>query len=330
MSRLSITIGCGSYDRTRPIQDGRIPVEGCDVNFVPLEPEEAFFRSLRYQEFDVSELSFNSFCMLSSQDACPYVGLPAFVSRVFRHAAIYIRTDRGIKKPEDLKGKKIGLPEYQITAAVWARGMLQEEYGVAPEDVHWFTGGQEEPGRDERTPLKLDRDVSITPIGPKQTLCGMLENGELDAIITARNPSVFLRGLPNVDRLFPNYIEAEQAYYRKTGLFPIMHIIGVKKTLAEREPWLVSSVYKAFREARDFAMRDVATRAQLRVMCPWVEAFVAQVKTVLGEDYWQYGVAANRKSVEAMLRYSYGQGLMARQMTPEELFAPETLEVSRV
>lgn len=330
MSRVAITVACGSYDRTLPIRDGRIPIEGCDINFITMEPEEVFFRSLRYEEFDVAELSFSSYLMLTSRGECPYIAVPAFVSRVFRHMAIYIRTDRGIKRPEDLKGRLVGVPEYQITAAVWARGMLEDEYGVRPSDIRWRTGGLEETGRDERTPLMLDNGVEVKPIGEHQTLCAMLEAGEIDALVTARNPSVYLRGLPTVDRLFPDYPTVEQAYFRKTGLFPIMHIIGVRKALVERHPWLAASVYKTFCLARDFAAKDLAQRGQLRVILPWVEADVERVRKVMGNDYWPYGVKENIKSIEAMLRYSWQQGLLARKLAPDEIFARSTLEVSRL
>ncbi|HEY7244539.1 MAG TPA: ABC transporter substrate-binding protein [Xanthobacteraceae bacterium] len=330
MSSVPITVACGLYDRTLPIRDGRIPIEGCDINFIPMEPEEVFFRSLRYEEFDVSELSFSSYLMLTSRGECPYIAVPAFVSRVFRHAAIYIRTDRGIRRPEDLKGRLVGVPEYQITAAVWARGMLEEEYGVKPSDIRWRTGGLEETGRDERTPLTLDNGVEVKPIGEHQTLCAMLDAGEIDALITARNPSSYLRRVPNVDRLFPDYPEVEQAYFRKTGLFPIMHIIGVRKTLADRYPWLAASVYKAFSLARDFAAKDLAQRGQLRVIMPWVERDVDRVRAVMGDNYWPYGVKENIKSIEAILRYAWTQGLLARRLTPEEIFARSTIEVSRL
>jgi 4,5-dihydroxyphthalate decarboxylase len=330
MSRVSISVACGSYDRTLPIRDGRIPIEGCDINFIPMEPEEVFFRSLRYQEFDVAELSFSSYLMLTSRGECPYVAVPAFVSRVFRHAAIYIRTDRGIKRPEDLKGRLVGVPEYQITAAVWARGMLEDEYGVKPSDIIWRTGGLEEPGRDERTPLVLTNGIDVKPIGEEQTLCAMLEDGEIDALITARNPSPFLRGHPAVDRLFPDYTAVEQQYFRKTGLFPIMHVIGVRKELVEQHPWIAASVYKAFSQARDFAARDLAQRGQLRVILPWVEADVDRVRAVMGDNYWPYGVKDNIKSIDAMLRYAWQQGLLARQLAPGEIFARSTIEVSRV
>src|SRR5579871_1000664 len=221
MTEVPITIACGNYDRTRPIQDGRVKVEGCAVTYLPLYPDEIFFRSFRYQEFDVSELSFSSFIRTVAAGTSAYVGLPAFVSRIFRHSGIYIRTDAGIREPADLRGKRIGLPEYQITAVVWMRGMMQHEYGVKPTEIHWRSGGQEEAGRDERTPLKPIAGLDLQPIPNDKTLVGMLRDGELDALFTARPPSSFLRGEPHIARLFANTREAETAYFRKTGLFPI-------------------------------------------------------------------------------------------------------------
>ena len=164
MVEVPITIACGNYDRCRAIRDGRVKVEGCATTYLPLYPEEIFFRAFKYQEFDVSELSFSSYIRTVAAGTSAYVGIPAFVSRLFRHSGIYVRADAGIEKPEDLRGKRIGLPEYQITAVVWMRGMMQHEYGVKPTDIHWRSGGQEEAGRDERTPLKPIPGLDLQPI----------------------------------------------------------------------------------------------------------------------------------------------------------------------
>jgi 4,5-dihydroxyphthalate decarboxylase len=332
VANLSITIACGNYDRTLPIKDGRVPVEGCDVTFVGLEPEEMFFRSLRYQEFDVAELSFNSCMMLLARGECPYVLVPAFPSRIFRHSSIFIRTDRGLKAPHDLKGRLVGMPEYQQTANVWVRGMLSDEYGVAPEDVRWRTGGLEEPGRDERTPLimRKKQELDLEAISQDRTLSDMLRTGEIDAIVSARPPSVFLSGAPNIGRLFPDYPEAEQAYFRKTGLFPIMHVTGVRRTLVSRYPWLPGSVYKAFLQAKELAIRALVERGSLRVTLPWIEFYVDRARDVIGADYWPYGVAENRRTIETLLRYSWDQGLLARQLAINDLFAESTLELSKI
>src|SRR5215467_8417171 len=193
-----ITIACGSYDRTAAISDGRVKIEGCDVTFLSLEPEEIFHRAFRFTEFDVCEISFSSFLRTVASGTAAYVGIPAFVSRIFRHSGIYVRTAAGIRTPQDLRGKRVGLPEYQITAVVWMRGMLQHEYGVKPNEIHWRNGGQEEPGRGERTPLKSIPGLDLTPLEPGQTLVEMLRNGELDALFTARAPSSFLKGEPHI------------------------------------------------------------------------------------------------------------------------------------
>src|SRR6266446_8768111 len=236
MVEVPITIACGNYDRTRASRDGRVKVEGCEVTYLPLYPEEIFFRAFRYQEFDVSELSFSSYIRTVANGTSAYIGIPAFVSRIFRHSGIYVRRDAGIRTPADLRGKRIGLPEYQITAVVWMRGMMQHEYGVHPSEIHWRSGGQEEPGRHERTPLKPIKGIDLEPIGDDQTLVGMLASGELDALFTARAPSSFLRGEPHIGRLFADTRAAETAYFKKTGLFPIMHLIGIRKTLVAQYP----------------------------------------------------------------------------------------------
>jgi 4,5-dihydroxyphthalate decarboxylase len=328
--QIPITIVCGDYDRTRGIKDGRVPVEGCEVTYIPMEPEEIFFRAFRYQEFDVCELSMSSYLRITDAGDSPYIGIPAFVSRVFRHSGIYVRTDRGIKTPADLEGRTIGLPEYQITAVVWMRGIMQDEYGVKPTDIKWRSGGIEQPGRDERTPLAPIPGLDLKPIPADKTLAGMLESGEIDAMFSARAPSCFLRRAPNVGRLFPDYRKVEQAYYKKTGLFPIMHLIGIKKHLVEKHPWLPTSLYKAFCEAKALAMWEVRDINALRVTLPWLEAESLETMELMGEDYWRYGVNENRKDIETLARYAHEQGLVKQRLAPEALFARPTLEISKI
>jgi 4,5-dihydroxyphthalate decarboxylase len=330
MVTIPITIACNDYDRARPIMDGRVRVEGCDVTFLPLEAEETFFRAFRDQAFDVSELSFSSFMLQTTRADCPYIGLPAFVSRMFRHSGIYIRTDRGIRSPVDLKGRTVGVPEYQMTAIVWIRGILKDEYGIDPSDIHFRSGGQEEPGRGERTPLTLTNGVDLQPIPATETLVNMFVEGRLDALFTARAPSCYVKGAPNIDRLFPNYREVERAYYKKTGLFPIMHLIGVRKSLAEKYPWLPVSVYKAFCEAKTIALAEVRDVSALNVTLPWVEAETLDTIRLMGRDYWKYGISENLPEIEALTRYSFEQGLALRKLTPEDLFHKSTFEISRI
>jgi 4,5-dihydroxyphthalate decarboxylase len=330
MVDVPITIACGNYDRTRTIRDGTVKVEGCAVTYLPLYPEEIFHRVFKFQEFDVSEISFSSYIRTVAAGTAAYIGVPAFVSRIFRHSGIYIRNGAGIEKPEDLRGKRVGVPEYQITAVVWMRGMMQHEYGVMPAEIHWRSGGQEQPGRHERTPLKPIKGVDIRPIGDDKTLVGMLRDGELDALFTARAPSSFLKGEPHIARLFPNTRAAEQAYYKKTRLFPIMHLIGIRKTLAEKYPWLATSVYKAFCEAKALAMIDLRDVNALMVTLPWLEAETHETSAIMGEDFWKYGIAENLPEIDALTQYIHEQGLADRKVKVEELFHPSTFEISKV
>ncbi len=330
MVEVPITIACGNYDRCRAIRDGRVKVEGCATTYLPLYPEEIFFRAFRYQEFDVSELSFSSYIRTVAAGASAYVGIPAFVSRLFRHSGIYVRADAGIEKPEDLRGKRVGLPEYQITAVVWMRGMLQHEYGVKPTEIHWRSGGQEEPGRDERTPLKPIPGLDLQPIPKDKTLVGMLRDGELDALFTARGPSSFLRGEPHIRRLFPNTRAAEQAYWKKTKLFPLMHLVGIRKDLVAKYPWLPTSVYKAFCEAKDLALVDLLDVNALMVTLPWLIPETQETMVLMGRDFWPYGIHENMREIEALTQYAYEQGLVDRKVAVEELFHPSMFEISKV
>ena len=330
MADVPITIACGNYDRTKAIIEGRIKVEGCTVTYLPLYPEEIFHRLFRHQEFDVAEMSFSSYIRTLAAGTSPYIGIPAFVSRIFRHSGIYVRTDAGIKEPADLRDKRIGLPEYQITAVVWMRGLMQHEYGVKPSDIHWCSGGQEQHGRQERTPLKPIPGLDLQTIPEDKTLVSMLREGDLDALFTARAPSSFLRGEPHIGRLFPNTREAEKAYYKKTGLFPIMHLVGIRRTLVEKYPWLPASVYKAFCEAKALAMADLCDVNALMVTLPWLEAETKETMDIMGHDFWRYGARENIRDIEALLQYSYEQGLTERKVGFDEIFAPSTVDIAKV
>lgn len=259
-----------------------------------------------------------------------YVAVPAFLSRVFRQSGIYVRTDRGIDRPQDLKGKRIGVPEYQITANVWIRGILEEEFGVKPSDIHWRRGGIEEPGRGERAPIALPASVDLQQIPDDKTLSGMLEAGEIDGYIGARAPSCFLRGAPHVGRLFKNYLEDEKDYFRRTRIFPIMHMVGIRKSLVEQHPWLAVSVYKAFLKAKALAVHELNEICHLAVSLPWMVHHHNEAKALMGEDYWPYGLEANRHVIEKFAQYHHGQGLSVRQVAPEELFARSSLDLSKI
>jgi 4,5-dihydroxyphthalate decarboxylase len=322
---VQIAIACGNYDRTRALIDGRVPIEGCDPIFLPQAPEETFFRAFVHEEFDVAELSLSSYVMRRAQGNCPYLGIPAFVSRAFRHSAIYVRTDRGIERPEDLRGRRIGVPEYQMSAAVWARGLLQDEHGLAPRDLRWVTGGMETPGRIEKVRFTPPAGLSLEPAPPDQTLSAMLEAGTLDGLIAPRPPSCFVRRAPGVGRLFANFGTDEDDYYRRTGIFPIMHLIGIKADLAARHPWLPASVYKAFLAAKDAALATLDDANVLVTSLPLQLWHAEHARSMMGGDWWPYGVEENRKTLEVFLGYHFEQGLSPCRLSPAELFAPGTV-----
>jgi 4,5-dihydroxyphthalate decarboxylase len=330
MAKLQLSVACCDYDRTRAIFDGRAPVEGCEVIGAPIEPEEAFHRAFKYQEFDVSELSLSSHSLTVSRGESPYVGVPAFVSRLFRHSGIYIRTDRGIARPEDLRGKTIGLPEYQITANVWIRGILRDDFGVDAASIAWRRGGLEEPGRGERAAMMLPAGIDLKQVPDDKTLSSMLQTGELDAVISARAPSCFLRGERFVARLFPDYRRTEAEYFQRTRIFPIMHLIGIRRLLVERHPWLPVAVYKAFAHAKSLAMAELHQIGHLYASLPWGVAEYESTKALLGDDYWSYGFEANRHVLDTFARYHHEQGLSAQRIAPEALFAPSSLDLSKI
>jgi 4,5-dihydroxyphthalate decarboxylase len=330
VAKLQLSLGCCDYDRTKAVFDGRAPIGGCEVLPVAIEPEEAFHRAFSSQEFDVSEISISSHTLMTSRGENAYVGIPAFVSRLFRHSGIYIRSDRGIERPQDLDGKTIGLPEYQITANVWIRGILHDDHGVKPETIHWRRGGLEEPGRGERAPLKLPPNIDLKQVADGKTLSGMLEAGELDGLISARAPSCFERGAPNVARLFPDYRRTEEDYFRRTKIFPPMHIIGIRRTLVERHPWLAVSVLKAFMRAKELTMYELGQIGHLFVTLPWGVSEFEAARRLMGHDYWAYGFEANHHALETFTRYHHEQGLSARKVAPEELFARSTLDLTKI
>jgi 4,5-dihydroxyphthalate decarboxylase len=335
MSKLPLTIACWDYDRTRAIMDGRVGVEGCDVNYLPLAVEETFFRAFKNAEFDACELSFSTYLLSLSRErdlgiALPYRAVPAFVSRVFRHSGIYIRTDRGIRSPADLKGKVVGVPEYQMTAAVWIRGILEHEYGVPTASMSWRNGGIEEPGRTEKVPFTLPPSIHLESIDPGKTLNAMLEAGEIDAIVSARAPSCLGRS-PNVARLFPDFRTEEKAYFKRTGVFPMMHVVGIRKSLVDAHPWLATSVYKAFLQAKDLAYPELTQMAALKIALPWLGQEVQDTIALMGKDFWAYGTKENKAALDAFLQYHFEQGLSGKKkFAIEDIFFPSTLEISRL
>lgn len=325
MGRPRITIASWNYDRVQPIIDGRVPVEGCEVNYIPLRPEEVFHRAYFNQEFEVAEIGFSSYLISLARGEASYVAIPVFPSRLFRHSAIYIRTDRGIRRAQDLIGKRVGVPEYQMTAATWVRGMLHDSYGVRPGDLQWRQGGLESPGRKDKFPMSLPAGFPLESIGADATLSALLAAGDLDAVVSAEPPHCYGDGRSPVARLFEDYESVERSYFRETGIFPIMHAVGVRKDVHQRYPWLAASLYKAFVAAKDIAMRDLQEVVALKTMLPWLGSHARATRELMGQDFWPYGVAPNRRTLEALIRYSFDQGLSARRLQIEELFAPSTL-----
>lgn len=322
---LEVSLATNYYDRTAPIYDGRVQIEGCKVHHVLLEAPEIFHRLFKFEEFDITEMSLSSHMLTTARGDSSYVGIPVFPLRMFRHSGIYIRTDRDIARPEDLRGKTIGVPEFQQTANVWVRGILEDEYGVNVASVRWRSGGLEEAGREERAEIHLSPDVDWQAIPNDRTLSDMLEKGELDAIISPRAPTCFSRKdkFPLVEQMFPDYPDVELAYYKRTNIFPIMHLIGIRRSLVDRHPWLPVSVLKAFVKAK--AIIDLRHSTIL----PWAAAEYRRMQTLLGEDYWSYHLERNRHVIEAFARYATNQGLINRDVNPEELFAPSTLNLSK-
>ena len=329
MALLPLTMTFWDYDRVRALADGRVRIEGCDAVHFALDIHDIFFRAIRNREFDVTELSFSSYMMMVDRGDPPYVAIPVFLSRMWRYSAIYIRTDRGIAGPEDLKGREVGVPEYQVTAALAARGMLSDEYGVAASDMHWRTGGIEDPGRPEKLALDLPPEIACTPIPDDRSLSGMMLAGELDAMISPLPPSCFTRGEANIGRLFPDYRALEKAYWRKTGIHPIMHVAAIRTPLVEEHRWLANNVFEAFEKAKALVMPGLRNFGAVKATVPWLAAEIEETVALMGEDWWPYGIERNVKSIETMARWSHEQGLSGRRLGIDALFAPETLERSK-
>jgi len=330
MKKLNLTLACWYYDRTSALADGTVVPDGIDLNYLNLPVEETFFRMLRHREFEAAELSLSSYAVSLMRESSDFIAIPVFPSRFFRHSCIFVSAKSGIKSPADLVGKRIGVPEYQMTAPVWIRGILQDEYGISPTSVEYFCGGEEEPGRQEKLKLDLPEKFKVTPIGDDQTLAQMIAEGEIDALHTARAPSTFYSRPNDVKRLFEPYVDIEKEYFNKTNIFPIMHVIALRRDVYEANPWIAQSLYKAFVEAKSLAMEQLKISAALKTMLPWQIAAVEEATGLIGDDWWTYGLEANRHVLDTFLRYHHEQGLSSRRLKPEELFAPETLEEFKI
>jgi 4,5-dihydroxyphthalate decarboxylase len=330
MSKLRLSMACWNYDRTRALLEDRIPIDGIDLTYINIPVEETFFRMIRHREFDVAEMSLSSYTLSMFRDPKPFVAIPVFPSRSFRHSCIFIHRNSGIREPKDLIGKRVGNPEYQLTACVWIRGILSDEYKVPVSSVTYLRGGEETPGRTEKQSVSLPPEIRLENIPEDKTLSRMLDNGEIDAIYSPRTPSSFTPGSKNVRLLFENYETVEREYYQRTKIFPIMHTVVIRREVYEKHPWVAQSLYKAFVLAQREAYEDLYETAALKFMLPWLVRHAEETRSLMGKDFWPYGVEPNLHALGTFLRYSHEQGLAKRLLTPQELFVPEAQESFKI
>jgi 4,5-dihydroxyphthalate decarboxylase len=326
MGKLRLSMACSNYDRTRALFDGRVSVDGIELTCLDLPIEETFFRMLRHHEFDVAEISLSSYVLSLFGENPQLIAIPVFPSRFFRHSCIFVNRDSGIREPKDLIGKRVGVPEFQMTAGVWIRGILSDDFQVPVASVAYFRGGEEEPGRPEKIPVNLPREIRVESIPATKTLSAMLESGEIDALYTARAPSTFGNGSGKVRRLFDNYQAVEQDYFLRTKIFPIMHAVVIRRDVYDKSPWVAQSFCKAFGKAQRIAYGELYEAGALTCMLPWLVRHAEETRALMGPDFWPYGLERNAHTLDTFLRYSFEQGLAKRVLKPAELFAPESLE----
>lgn len=325
MSPLSLSVAVGNYDRCRPLFDGDVQIDGVDPVFMRLSPEEIFFRAFRQAEFDICELSLSSSVVKAAAGTLPYVGVPIFLSRMFRHSAFYVRKDR-IRTPADLRGKKVGLPEYQLTAMVWIRAFLEQDYGIAPEDITWVRGGISDAGRPEKIKLDLPPSIRLIDAPEGKTISALLAEGEIDGYIAPRAPDVAPKDAGNIGWLFDDPMAEARAYYERHAMFPIMHMLGVRRSLADAHPWLPGAVYKAFNSAKDLCLENLRETSACKITMPFVGERLAADMALMGVDFWTYGIEKNRHVLEHFFQQHHAQGLSSRVLTAQELFHPATFE----
>lgn len=328
MSHLELTLATWDHDRVMALHERRVTVPGVTLQSRIHPTSKLFPWAVQEAKFDITEMSISSYVLQLSRGGSEYTAIPAFVSRAFRHSGFFARAGSGIKSVADFAGRRIGVPEYQMTAALWMRGILADEYGVKCDDIHWRTGALDQGVRRERLELALPEGMVVEPIAEGDTLQDMLLRGEIDGLLAPKPPNAFLDGSPDLVRLFPDFEVAEQAYHRKTGFFPIMHLIGIRKTVADAHPELPLLLYNAFVEARDLAMtrlRSVWLGNANRMTLPWLNAAMERTLASMGPDYWSYGCKANMAEIDAICRYSLDQHLSAATVDPKALFHPSVL-----
>lgn len=329
MSAIQLSMAINRYDHVTDLVNGRVRAEGINLTAMELPIEEIFFRMFSFAEWDVSEFSTAKYVSMTGAGESPFTAIPVFPSRVFRHSAIYISTASGIREPKDLAGRRIGVPEWVQTAGIYARAILQHQYGVRLADVHWVQAGVNQAGRVEKVIPSLPDGVVIKQVSDK-SLDEMLLAGELDGMITAREPAAFKAGDPRIARLWPEYRSLEESYYRETGIFPIMHIIVIKKETATRYPWIAMNLLRAFEEAKANSLARLASIVNSPIPIPWSYESYEHAIALLGKDIWPYGIEANRRTLDAFLQFCAEQGVTKRLLSIEELFSPEVTKVFKV
>jgi 4,5-dihydroxyphthalate decarboxylase len=321
MKRVNLTVATSDYDHFRDFRLGEVRAEGIDVTWLNMDIHEIFSRFAASREWDVSEMSFAKFVAQATEERADIVALPVFASRMFRLSSFYVNTAKGIRTARDLRGKRIGIPEWAQTAAVYTRGWLQHEVGVPLAEIDWYQTGTEEAGRTEKVPLDLPAGLRLTPV-PDKSLSQMIASGELDCIMTARPPSAFTRGNGNVVRLFPDFQAEEERYFERTRVYPIMHIIAVKKSVLAQYPWVARNLYNAFESSKRNSLERLSDLSVSRYPVPWLADYVEKIAARFGKDIYPYGIEENRPTLEMFLQYAYEQGIAKKQVAPEDLFPP--------
>lgn len=314
---ISLTLACNPYDHVRDLLSGNVRPQGIELLPLELEIEEIFYRFTKFREWHASEMSFGKVVSLLSEERPQIIALPVFVSRVFRHSALYVPEGSPIRAPKDLEGRRVGIPEWAQTAGIFVRGMLADEYGVDLAKIQWVQAGVRQPGRVEKVELKLAPGVKIERHADR-TLVGMLDKGEIDAVMSAREVPA--------PRLFKDYRSAEAEYWKKTRIFPIMHVVVLRRDAYEANRWIAMNLFKAFEEAKRRSLARVQEFGLSHLPLPWVPDHARQWRGLAGEDFWPYGVEPNRPTLEAFFRYAYEQGVAKKHLRMEDVFAPETRE----
>lgn len=324
-----LTLAINDSDQVRDLVTGQVPVAGIDLTCLLLEVEEIFFRFTRHREWDISELSLAKYCSLRAQGDESLIAIPVFPSRSFRHSAIYVRPDGPVDEPGALRGGRIGVPEWVVTATVYARALLEHEYGVGLREVEWVQGGTNEPGRVETLPIIFQDGISIRPERDR-SLNDLLIADEIDAIIAPHPPAGFADGSGQIVRLFSDVRTVEEDYYRRTGIFPIMHTIVLRSEVHERYPWAALNLYTAFEAAKNRSLVRMLDTNAPRTPVPWAAAHASRIQAEFGSSLWPYGVAPNLTTINAFLEYAAEQGICECTPSAEDLFAPQVREFFRV